>query len=105
MATEKRCYAGFVSVPSLPATAICPGCQTMVVLPVEPRGPDDPLICGTCGVEVPDFRVEAAMREAAEPEHDPDALPENRDYTRRGLLQGLRDAAADRAIKVRKSTR
>ena len=50
---------------SLPATAICPGCQTMVVLPVEPRGPDDPLICGTCGVEVPDYRVEAAMREAA----------------------------------------
>ena len=83
---------------SLPATAICPGCQTMVVLPVEPRGPDDPLICGTCGVEVPDYRLEAAMREAAEPEYDPDELPENRVYTRKGLLQGLRDAAADRAI-------
>ena len=46
---------------SLPATAICPGCQTMVVLPVEPRGPDDPLICGTCGVEVPDYRLEATI--------------------------------------------
>ena len=83
---------------SLPATAVCPGCQTMVVLPVEPRGPEDPLICGTCGVEVPDYRVEAAMREAVEPEHYPDELPENRVYTRKGLLQGLRDAAADRAI-------
>src|SRR5947209_449120 len=84
---------------SLPATAICPGCQTMVVLPVEPRGAEDPLICGTCGVEVPDYRAEATIREAAEPEYDPEEqLPENRIYTRRGLLQGLRDAAADRAI-------
>ena len=83
---------------SLPATAVCPGCQTMVVLPVEPRGPEDPLICGTCGVEVPDYRVEEAMRQAAEPEHYPEELPENRVYTRKGLLQGLRDAAADRAI-------
>jgi hypothetical protein len=87
-----------MSYPSLPATAVCPGCQTMVVLPVEPRGPEDPLICGTCGVEVPDYRVEEAMRQAAEPEHYPEELPENRVYTRKGLLQGLRDAAADRAI-------
>lgn len=91
-----------MSVPSLPATAICPGCQTMVVLPVEPRGPEDPLICGTCGVEVPDHRLEATMQEASEPEHDPDRLPENRVYTRKGLLQGLRDAAADRAIAAAK---
>ena len=74
----------------------------MVVLPVEPRGPEDPLICGTCGVEVPDYRLEATMREAAEPEHDPEQLPENRIYTRRGLLQGLRDAAADRALAATK---
>jgi hypothetical protein len=70
----------------------------MVVLPVEPRGPEDPLICGTCGVEVPDYRLGEPIREASEPEHDPDQLPENRAYTRKGLLQGLRDAAADRAI-------
>ena len=82
---------------NLPATAVCPGCETMVVLPVEPRGPEDPLVCGTCGAEVPDYRVEAALRAAAEPEPEPE-LPENRIYTRRGLLQGLRDAAADRAI-------
>jgi hypothetical protein len=73
---KKRCYAGAVSVPSLPATAICPGCQTMVVLPAEPRGADDPLICGTCGVEVPDYRVEEAIARAAEPEYYPeDELP------------------------------
>jgi hypothetical protein len=93
-----------VSVPSLPATAICPGCQTMVVLPAEPRGADDPLICGTCGVEVPDYRVETAIAQAAEPEYYPeDELPENRVYTRKGLLQGLRDAAADRAIAAAKN--
>lgn len=89
-----------MSLPILPATAICPGCQTMVVLPVEPRGPEDPLICGTCGVEVPDYRVEAGIAEVSEPEHVPEELPENRIYTRRGLLQGLRDAAADRAMEA-----
>jgi hypothetical protein len=104
MAPEKHCYADVVSVPSLPATAICPGCQTMVVLPAEPRGPDDPLICGTCGVEVPDYRVEAAITQASEPDHYPEEeLPENRVYTRKGLLQGLRDAAADRAIEAAKN--
>ncbi len=87
-----------MSTPSLPATAVCPGCQTMVVLPVEPRGADDPLICGTCGAEVPDYRVEESMRLAPEPEHYPEELPENRVYTRKGLPQGPRDAAADRAI-------
>jgi hypothetical protein len=75
----------------------------MVVLPAEPRGPEDPLICGTCGVEVPDYRVEAAITHAAEPDHYPEEeLPENRIYTRKGLLQGLRDAAADRAIAAAK---
>lgn len=91
-----------MSVPNLPATAVCPGCETMVVLPAEPRGADDPLICGTCGAEVPDYRVEAAIAQVSEPEHDPDELPENRIYTRKGLLQGLRDAAADRAIAAAK---
>jgi hypothetical protein len=75
----------------------------MVVLPAEPRGSEDPLICGTCGVEVPDYRVEAAIAHAAEPEYYPEEeLPENRIYTRKGLLQGLRDAAADRAIAAAK---
>jgi hypothetical protein len=92
-----------MTVPNLPATAVCPGCQTMVVLPAEPRGADEPLECGTCGAEVPDYRVQAAIAEVSEPEHDPEQLPENRIYTRRGLLQGLRDAAADRAIAAARS--
>jgi len=74
----------------------------MVVLPAEPRGADDPLICGTCGAEVPDYRLEAAIAQVTEAKHDPDDLPENRIYTRKGLLQGLRDAAADRAIAAAK---
>src|SRR5436305_1589420 len=100
LARKARCYPGAMQPASLPSTAVCPGCQTMVVLPVEPRGPDDPLICGTCGVEVPDYRVEAAIAQVSEPEYDPEELPENRVYTRKGLLQGLRDAAADRAINA-----
>src|SRR5690349_1615112 len=73
---ERVATLATMSAPSLPATAVCPGCQTMVVLPVEPRGPEDPLICGTCGVEVPDYRVEAAIQQVSEPEHDPEQLPE-----------------------------
>ena len=100
---NRRWYPVRVSSASLPATAICPGCSTMVVLPVEPRGPDDPLICGTCGSEVPDHRLEAIAeaQAAAEAAPPPEAeLPENRIYTRRSLLAGLRDAAADRAIQA-----
>jgi len=82
---------------SLPATAICPGCATMVVLPAEPRA--EPLICGTCGAEVPDYRLEPAP-EAQFEVPETEQLPENRVYTRKGLLQGLRDAAADRAIQA-----
>jgi hypothetical protein len=72
----------------------------MVVLPAEPRGPEDPLICGTCGAEVPDYRVEAAAEAAALETSEAEELPENRVYTRKGLLQGLRDAAADRALQA-----
>ena len=93
-----------MSVPILPATAACPGCGTLVVLPVEPR-PDEPLECGTCGVEVPDHRL-AAAHEATELAAETSAaqeLPENRIYTRRGLLQGLRDAAADRVMQTARS--
>jgi len=90
----------------LPATAVCPGCSTVVVLPVEPRGPgDEPLICGTCGVEVPDHRLELAATQAAAAAaagagSEVDELPENRIFTRGGLLKGLRDAAADRALST-----
>jgi hypothetical protein len=74
----------------------------MVVLPVEPREHEEPVICGTCGAEVPDYRLEAAdmIEQHGEPEWEPEFedLPENRVYTRKGLLQGLRDAAAERAL-------
>jgi len=45
-----------------------------------------------------EFLDVGTIAEVSEPEYDPDELPENRIYTRKGLLQGLRDAAADRAI-------
>ena len=45
---------------SLPATAICPGCGTMVTLPPEPIYPDSPpAICATCDTEIPDYRRES----------------------------------------------
>jgi hypothetical protein len=71
----------------------------MVVLPVEIRSADDPLICATCGVEFPDPRIELAAATTAAPLPEP--IPqqfENRSYTRGSLLKGLRDAAADRAM-------
>jgi hypothetical protein len=85
----------------MPSTAICPGCNTMVVLPAEPRGADDPLICGTCGSEVPDYRIQLAIEEAERAANPPpEILPEHRIYTRKSLLQGLRDTAADKALQV-----
>ncbi len=92
-----------MTAPSLPATANCPGCSTMVVLPAEPRTREEPLVCATCGTAFADPRIElleaqaaAEARAAAEA-----AKPlEHRIYTRRGLLKGLRDAAADRALEA-----
>jgi len=89
---------------NLPATAVCPGCGTMVVLPVVPReAGEDPLICGTCGVEVPDNRRELAVLQAQEAaraakEAEVAKRPENQVYTRGSLLKGFRDRMADRAL-------
>ncbi len=86
---------------NLPATAVCPGCDTMVVLPAEPRAADDPLICGTCGSEVPDFRIQAAAEAAAAAANPVEETPVGeRRYSRSGLLKGLRDAVADRGIQA-----
>jgi hypothetical protein len=73
----------------------------MVVLPAEPRGPDDPLICGTCGSEVPDYRIQAAQA-AAEAAGEPvDETPASeKRYSRSSLLQGVRDAVAERGIQA-----
>jgi hypothetical protein len=76
----------------------------MVVLPVVPREEgDDPLICGTCGVEVPDNRHELAAVQArqaarAAMEAEVASRPENQVYTRGSLLKGFRDRMADRAL-------
>ena len=50
---------------NLPETAICPGCDTMVVLPVMVSEDGSLPICGTCGSEVPDPRIAVAAAEAA----------------------------------------
>ena len=85
---------------NLPETAICPGCETMVVLPVV-VSEDGPLpICGTCGSEVPDPRIAAAAAAAAAPRPRPrrQLPPEHRKYTRGSLFGALRDTVADKGI-------
>ncbi len=89
-------------IQNLPATAVCPGCDTMVVLPAVIGDEEDPLpICGTCGSEVPDHRREAA-RDAAAATAEAEAaaqLPiEERRYTRGSLFGALRDTVAEKGI-------
>jgi hypothetical protein len=88
---------------NLPETAICPGCDSMVVLPVV-VDTDGPLpICGTCGSEVPDHRREAAAAAAAaaaEAEAEAALPPEQRKYTRGSLFGALRDTVAEKGINA-----
>ncbi len=87
---------------TLPATAVCPGCGTLVVLPAEPLYPDSPpAICATCETEVPDYR-----RESYTPSAGLDSTPatsvaptpvEHRRYSRGGLFRSLGGLLADRA--------
>jgi hypothetical protein len=97
--------------PDLHPTAICPGCETMVVLPAEVDETSPPAICGTCGAEIPDYRREAVQAGTgsyavdpttgatvvteAEPEEEP---VENRRYTRGGLFRALSDTVAEKGI-------
>ena len=86
---------------NLPETAICPGCETMVVLPVVVSEDGSFPICGTCGSEVPDPRIEIAAAAAvaeAEAQAEAETPPENRKYTRGSLLGALRDTVADKGI-------
>jgi hypothetical protein len=84
---------------NLPATAVCPGCDTMVVLPAV-VSEDSPLpICGTCGSEVPDYRREAAAA-AAEAEAEAQLPVEHRRYTRGSLFGALRDTVAEKGIEA-----
>jgi hypothetical protein len=84
----------------LPETAVCPGCSSIVVLPVAVT--DGPLpVCGTCGSEVPDHRREVVAETAvhADPEAaEPEPLPEEKRYTRSNLLSALRDSVAEKGI-------
>jgi len=86
---------------NLPPTAVCPGCDTMVVLPAVVTEDSPAPICGTCGSEVPDYRREAAAAaaEAAAAEAEAAAIPpENRRYTRGSLFGALRDTVAEKGI-------
>jgi hypothetical protein len=95
---------------SLPATAICPGCGTMVVLPAEPLFPDSPpAICATCDTEVPDYRRESYTPSASLPPTQTSAAPpasedttpvEHRRYSRGGLFRSLGGILADRGVEV-----
>src|SRR3954454_15005206 len=87
---------------SLPATAICPGCGTMVTLPPEPLYPDSPpAICATCDTEVPDYRRESYVPPAsfpAAPSVSAEAVdPANKRYSRGGLFRSLGGLLAERA--------
>jgi hypothetical protein len=98
----------------LPATAICPGCGTMVTLPPEPIFPDSPpSICATCETEVPDYRRESYDPSAAMPytppstpvQHQPRAASprplsttpvEHTKVSRAGLFKALGGILAER---------
>jgi hypothetical protein len=90
---------------TLPATAVCPGCGTLVTLPTEPLYPDTPpAICANCDTEVPDYRRESYTPEAALPPRPPaapaPAAPtspvENKRYSRGGLFRSLGGLIAER---------
>jgi hypothetical protein len=95
---------------SLPATAICPGCGTMVTLPPEPIYPDSPpAICATCDTEVPDYRRESYSPPPTLPSSpqgpaiSPTPIPfsisslEDRKVSRGGLFRSLGGLLAERA--------
>jgi hypothetical protein len=89
---------------SLPATAICPGCGTMVTLPSEPLYPDTPpAICATCESEVPDYRRESYTPDAGLPSRPraaetppPPRVSFNNRYSRGGLFRSLGGLLAER---------
>jgi hypothetical protein len=95
---------------SLPATAICPGCGTMVVLPAEPLYPDSPpAICATCDTDVPDYRRDSYTPTAgltATPTPTPAPIPlEHRRYSRGSLFKSLGGLIADRGAEAVESAK
>lgn len=92
---------------TLPPTVRCPGCGSLVVLPLEPLYPDSPpAICATCETEVPDYRRESftPSLEHRAPVHRPapvEAPPlEHRRYSRGGLLRSLGGILAERGAQA-----
>jgi hypothetical protein len=88
---------------SLPATAFCPGCGTMVVLPAEPIYEDTPpAICATCETEVPDYRRPGYLPPDAPRDVAPDAEPETQlgeqRYSRRNLFRSLGGIIAEKGL-------
>jgi hypothetical protein len=89
---------------TLPATAICPGCGTMVTLPSEPLYPDTPpAICATCETEIPDYRRESYIPDASLPSQpraaEIPAAPRvsfDNKYSRGGLFRSLGGLLAER---------
>jgi hypothetical protein len=91
---------------NLPATAICPGCNTMVVLPAEPLYDDTPpAICAECETVVPDYRRPDYVPPSPEhpqgfvmtPREEPTPIEEQR-YSRRNLFRSLGGLVADKGI-------
>jgi hypothetical protein len=99
---------------TLPATAVCPGCGALVVLPAEPLFPDSPpAICATCDTEVPDYRRESYTPSAGlppsphqqrQPVPEPTPVAERR-YSRGGLFRSLGGLLADRAEEAVESAK
>ena len=90
---------------TLPATAVCPGCGRLVVLPAEPLYPDTPpAICATCDTEIPDYRRESYSPSAhlgATPVAPVEQTPvEHRRFSRGGLFKSLGGLVADRGINA-----
>jgi hypothetical protein len=88
---------------TLPATAVCPGCSRLVVLPAEPLYPDTPpAICAECETEIPDYRRETyspSSHLGAAPFEPVAPIPvEDRRYSRGGLFRSLGGLVADRGI-------
>jgi hypothetical protein len=86
---------------SLPASALCPACSTVVILPAEPIA--EPLICATCGSEVPDHRrveqpVSTVEADVARPLPVEEIPIEDQRYSRRNLFRSLGGLVAEKGI-------
>jgi len=95
---------------SLPATASCPGCGTLVVLPPELLLSESaPAICPTCDTEVPDYRresytpstgIQPGQAYEAPPAPVRTAPVEERRYSRGGLFRSLGGMLAERGAEA-----